>query len=70
MLAMIGFAHVTGGAEPNHFLIRLPLMFKTIIDAGAKPQIYFALSIGLFAAVVLLRSFAAQPSRIAAAASS
>ncbi len=61
MLAMIGFAHVTGGAEPNHFLIRMPLFLKTIIDAGAKPEIYFALSIALFAAVVWLREQLVKP---------
>src|SRR5436190_9521831 len=61
MLAMIGIAHVTGGAEPNHFLIRMPLFFKTIVDAGAKPQVYFTLSIALFAAVVWLREQLVKP---------
>jgi hypothetical protein len=61
MLAMIGFAHVTGGAEPTRFLIRMPLFLKTVIDAGAKPEIYFALSIALFAAVVFLREQLVKP---------
>ena len=61
VLAMIGSAHVTGGAEPNHFLIRMPLVFKSVIDAGAKPEIYFALSIGLFAGVVFLREQLVKP---------
>jgi hypothetical protein len=61
MLAMIGFAHVTGGAEPNHFLIRMPLPLKSIVDAGAKPEVYFALSIALFAAVVFLREQLVKP---------
>ena len=61
LLAMIGFAHVTGGAEPDRFLIRMPLALKTLVDSGAKPEIYFALSIALFAAVVWLREQLVKP---------
>jgi len=61
LLAMIGFAHVTGGSGPTHFLIRMPLALKTIIDSGAKPEIYFTLSIALFAAVVWLREQLVKP---------
>ena len=61
MLAVIGFAHVTGGSGPANFLIRMPLGLKSLIDAGAKPEIYFALSIALFAAVVFLREQLVKP---------
>src|SRR5579863_6559204 len=61
MLALIGFAHVTVTAEPHHFLIRMPAFFKTLVDAGAKPEIYFTLSIALFAAVVWLREQLVKP---------
>ena len=55
LLGMVGIAHVTGGAEPDRFLIRMPEFVKSIVDAGAKPGIYFTLSIALFAAVVWFR---------------
>jgi hypothetical protein len=61
LLAMIGFAHVTGGAEPQHFLIRMPVAFKSLVDAGAKPQLYFALSIALFAGVIWFREQLVKP---------
>src|SRR5579872_1250006 len=61
MLAVIGFAHVTGGSGADHFLIRMPRALKSLIDAGAKPEIYFALSIALFAAVVFLREQLVKP---------
>ena len=61
MLALIGFAHVTVRAEADHFLIRMPQFFKTIVDAGAKPEIYFAGSIALFAVVVWLREELVKP---------
>ena len=61
LLGLIGLAHVTGGAEPERFLIRMPEFFKSIVDSGAKPQIYFALSIGLFAAVVWFREQLVKP---------
>ena len=61
VLAMIGLAHVTGGAEPHHFLIRMPLVFKSNVDDYAKPEIYFGLSIALFAGVVFLREQLVKP---------
>ncbi len=61
MLALIGFAHVTVRAEADHFLIRMPAFFKAIVDSGAKPEVYFALSIALFAAVVWLREQLVKP---------
>ncbi len=61
LLFMIGVAHVTGGSGPAHFLIRMPGGFKSLVDAGAKPEIYFTLSIALFAAVVWFREQLVKP---------
>ncbi|MBS0265599.1 MAG: hypothetical protein JSS02_26940 [Planctomycetes bacterium] len=61
ILGMVGIAHVTGGAQPEHFLIRMPEWFKSIIDAGAKPEIYFTLSLLLFCAVIWLRETLVKP---------
>lgn len=61
MLGLIGTAHVTGGAEPEHFLIHMPLWAKTRVDALADPKIYFAGSVALFAAVIWLREWLVKP---------
>ncbi|MBI3863451.1 MAG: hypothetical protein HY290_16290 [Planctomycetia bacterium] len=61
MLGVVGVAHVTVQSGSEQFLIRMPVWFKTLIDAGAKPQYYFALSIALFAAVVWLREQLVKP---------
>ncbi|HTI50955.1 MAG TPA: hypothetical protein VL475_08390, partial [Planctomycetaceae bacterium] len=56
-----GIAHITGGAEPDRFLIRMPEFVKTRVDALADPTIYFAGSIVLFAAVIWLREWLVKP---------
>jgi hypothetical protein len=61
LLGMVGIAHVTGGAQPEHFLIRMPDWFKSVIDAGAKPEIYFSLSLVLFCAVIWFREELVKP---------
>ena len=61
LLGMVGIAHVTGGAEPEKFLIRMPEWFKAIVDSGAKPEIYFSLSITLFIAVIWFREKLVKP---------
>ena len=52
---MIGIAHVTGGAEPEYFAIRMPGFVKAGIDMLAGPVIYFCGSVGLFVAVIWFR---------------
>lgn len=61
MLGLVGVAHVTGGAEPGRFLIRMPHAVKTAIDSLAKPEIYFTLSIALFIVVIRLRETLVKP---------
>jgi hypothetical protein len=61
LLALVGFAHVTGGAEPDRFLIRMPEFVKSHVDDLADPTIYFAGSITLFAAVIWLREWLVKP---------
>ena len=61
LLGMIGIAHITKEAGADQFLIRLPLGFKQLVDAGANPVLYFSLSIGLCAAIVWLRETLVKP---------
>src|SRR5260370_3081410 len=61
MLFVIGVTHVTKTAGAEKFIIIMPLWLKTMIDAGAKPEIYFILSTLLFAAVVWLREQLVKP---------
>src|SRR5262249_6421147 len=63
MLAMIGFTHVTtrGTDTSEHFQIHLPLFIKNSIDALARAEFYFILSIALFAAVVWFREKLVRP---------
>src|SRR5437588_10019067 len=55
MLGLVGAAHVTSTSGAENFMIHMPLWLKTNIDAAAKAEWYFILSIGLFAAVVWFR---------------
>ncbi|MEZ6129941.1 MAG: hypothetical protein R3C59_14760 [Planctomycetaceae bacterium] len=58
VLLMVSAAHFTGGSSPGTFLIRLPEWFKNPVDAYfANPVIYFAGSIGLFAAMIRFREW-------------
>lgn len=61
LLLMIGIAHVTGGAEPEHFAIRMPEFVKAGIDLLAGPVIYFCGSVGLFVAVIWFREWLVKP---------
>jgi len=61
LLAMIGVAHITGGAEPEHFLIRMPDWVKTKVDALADPTIYFAGSLAVFVLMIVLREWLVKP---------
>jgi hypothetical protein len=61
MLGVIGVAHITGGAMPEHFLIRMPDWVKARVDALADPTIYFAGSIALFVLVIWLREWLVKP---------
>jgi Cytochrome b(C-terminal)/b6/petD len=61
LLGMVGIAHLTTAAQPDHFMIRMPVWFKSIVDAGANPAIYFACSLGLFVVVIWLREQLVKP---------
>src|SRR5258708_2026148 len=61
LLGMIGFAHVTTASGADQFVIVLPAWIKSTIDAAAKAEVYFALSITLFAAVIWLREQLIKP---------
>lgn len=61
LLLMIGIAHLTGGAEPEHFPMRMPEVLKSAVDFVANPVAYFTFSIVLFAAMILLREWLVQP---------
>jgi hypothetical protein len=61
MLGMIGVAHITKAAGADQFIIVLPAWIKSKIDAAAKAEVYFALSIGLFAAVIWFREQIIKP---------
>lgn len=63
ILLLVSLAHFTGTASPDTFMIRLPDVFKTFLNAYfANPVIYFALSIGIFAAMIWLREWWTKPS--------
>lgn len=58
ILLMVSAAHFTGGSNPEGFLIRLPEWFKNPVDAFfANPVVYFAGSVGLWAAMILFREW-------------
>ncbi len=61
LLGMIGIAHITKAAGADQFIIVMPAWIKSKIDAAAKAEVYFALSIGLFAAVVWFREQLIKP---------
>ena len=61
LLLMVGVAHVTGGARPEFFIIRMPEFIKTGIDMLAGPVIYFCGSVALFAAVIWFREWLVKP---------
>lgn len=60
-LMLIGLAHVTGGADPDKFLIRMPESLKNAIDGLADPKIYFAGSTLLFVLVIWAREWLVKP---------
>jgi hypothetical protein len=63
MLGLIAIAQVTtrGTHTSEHFQIHLPLFVKNSIDALARAEFYFILSIALFAAVVWFREQLVKP---------
>lgn len=58
---MTALAHLTGGASPENFVIRLPLWFKDFVNLGANPVAYFAMSMALFIAMLWFRHIFAKP---------
>jgi len=61
LLGMVAAGHITGGAEPEHFIIRIPHFATAAINSLANPVLYFFGSVALFAAVVWLRKWLVQP---------
>jgi hypothetical protein len=61
MLGLIGVAHVTKAAGADQFIIVMPAWLKSKVDAAARAEVYFALSIALFAAVVWFREQLIKP---------
>lgn len=61
ILGMLCAAHYTGGAQPEHFLIRMPQFVKTFVDKLMNPVIYFFLSIALFVAMIVFRKAWTRP---------
>src|SRR5579872_5373291 len=63
MVGLVGLAQVTtrGVHTSEHFQIHLPLFIKSSIDALARAEYYFILSIALFAAVIWFRRQLVKP---------
>jgi hypothetical protein len=61
LLGMISIAHLTGYSTPESFLIRMPDAIKSAINSVSGPVAYFALSVGLFALMILLRETLVKP---------
>ena len=61
ILAMLAFAHLTGGSAADSFLIRMPEFVKNFIDKGANPVVYFVGSLSMFAVVLLAREWLVKP---------
>lgn len=61
LLGMIAIAHLTSFSSPDSFLIRMPDVVKTAINSLSGPVTFFALSVGLFAAMIYFREFLVKP---------
>ncbi len=62
LLVLIAITHLTGGSEPEEFLLRLPEWFKNAVDfVVAAPLNYFLISIVLFFGVIWAREFLVKP---------
>jgi len=61
LLLMISVAHLTGGAQPEEFTLRMPVALKTLIDKGANPVAYFCLSTAMFVGIILFRRVLIRP---------
>ncbi len=62
VLAMLSFAHVIVDSTPADFLFRLPVGFKNLVDVViANPISYFAVSMVIFVAMILLRRVWTRP---------
>ena len=61
LLGMFSIAHITGGSDPDRFLIRMPEFVKSFIDLGADPVTYFCGSTLVFIAMIVLRKWWTQP---------
>src|SRR5580704_9824041 len=62
LLSLIGVGHLVANSDPDAFVIKLPLFFKTAVNSiVASPSVYFALSIVGFGLVVALRKWLVKP---------
>lgn len=61
LLGMIAVAHLTAYSTPESFLIRMPNAVKEAINSLSGPVTFFALSVILFAAMILFREFLVKP---------
>jgi hypothetical protein len=62
MIALGHFATGSGTGDPAKFAIRLPVVFKNIVDRLlADPRSFFALSIGLFVVLIWARRWLVRP---------
>ncbi|HEV3299105.1 MAG TPA: hypothetical protein VG055_05675, partial [Planctomycetaceae bacterium] len=62
LLSLIGVGHLVANSDPDAFVIKLPLFFKTAVNSiVASPSVYFALSIAGFGLVVAMRKWLVKP---------
>jgi hypothetical protein len=62
LLFLVAIVHLVPDSDPSAFMFRLPVGFKNVVDwLIANPISYFALSIVLFVAMILLRSWWTRP---------
>lgn len=60
LLAMVSIAHFTGSKNPDDFLIVMPAVAKNAIDLLADPVSFFAVTVGLFCLMIVLRKWLVQ----------
>ena len=57
MLLMVGITHLTGSANPQSFLLKMPEILKQPINAASNPVAFFVGSTTVFIAMILLRAY-------------
>ncbi len=61
LLGMVAIAHLTSYSTPESFLIRMPDSVKDAVNSLSGPVAFFALSVGLFTAMIVFREFLVKP---------